>query len=1124
MWERLSAVYDDPGAAITAALSKQHSLQRPGEEFRNIVSFINEVESIHAQLEEMEQVNCISVRDVDYINNLLPINIKMEWNRRYGKLPLDQKTRPFSAYLEYLEEERSAIIRVAGISGTTRPHKRSTMIGQTDSRQATMSCVIHGNTFHKTKDCRTFERKSIKEKFDILKKEKLCFKCFLKHGRDECQEPNCEHCGRSHSSLLCFHPSKSNEDSSENNDHVSNSYTANTASAVLPIGNVEVPHGHRSASALFDSSSDTSYVTYKFADKMGLKAIEKAKLDVTTMGNVTTTVATSIYMIPLQTTDGEVIQMRAYGLKEITGRIFKLDIMILRKLFPNFNCEKVQRRGTEVDLLIGCDNFGLHPKREVAKAGRDLSIMSGKLGICIQGAHNDLVENTQVSSNCVRTVHGTHSFHSASRIHPLFVRPNDRYCLLAKMAPTRQDNFIKGEELGTTVDPKCGSCKCGKCPLPGHTLSFQEEQELKMIQQGLSYDAQEQKWTASYPWITSPSQLPDNYFALKATLRSLEKSLARDRGRAISYAAQLQDMLDRGVSRKLSPMEIQQWKGPTFYISHLAVISPKSASTPIRIVFNSSQSHNGISLNSCLAKGPDSYTNTIVGLLLRWRENHVAVAADIRKMFHSVNLAETEIHCHRFLWRDFDTSKEPDIYVIQRVNMGDRPAAAIATEALRLTAEACRESHPRAAEFIINSSYVDDLVDSVSSIKEATELAQQTNDVLQTGGFKIKCWQFSSQTHALDAKAQKITTSLLKGAVEEETSILGANWNPVDDCITFHASLNFSSKKGGVNSEPDLKEADLPESLPHKMTRRMVLRQVMSIYDPLGLISPFTLKAKLLLRKTWEKKLGWDELMPEKLHTDWVECFISQFKLEQLKFERVLKPTEPCDSPWLILFSDGSELAYGFVAYIRWRLQAGGYWCRMVMSKNRIAPLHKTTIPRMELNAAVLSKRGRKVLEKELRIKFEKILHLIDSQTVLSMLHKTSTRFKLYEGSRIGEIQNATNGDLSDWAWLPGNNNIADCITRGLSPDQITETSEWWKGPPMLYTDFEEWGIKFGPLCEEKLPGEKTTCLNNISSIAREFPFKLDRFSTIEKIRIVMARVLGMAKEKSFKGGKLKKT
>ena len=235
----------------------------------------------------------------------------------------------------------------------------------------------------------------------------------------------------------------------------------------------------------------------------------------------------------------------------------------------------------------------------------------------------------------------------------------------------------------------------------------------------------------------------------------------------------------------------------------------------------------------------------------------------------------------------------------------------------------------------------------------------------------------------------------------------------------------------------------------------------MSIYDPLGLVSPFTLKAKLLLRKTWELQLGWDEPMPHYLQKDWTSFFTQLYKLEEIEFGRVLRPNEPCDSPWLILYSDGSELAYGFVAYIRWHLKAGGYWCRMIMSKNRIAPMQKTTIPRMELNGAVLSKRGRAVIQKEMRIKFEKVLHLIDSETVLNMINKCSTRFKLYEGTRIGEIQKATSGDMTEWAWLPGKNNIADCITRGLNSDKISENSEWWNGPPMLYTEFDTWNIKF---------------------------------------------------------------
>lgn len=74
------------------------------------------------------------------------------------------------------------------------------------------------------------------------------------------------------------------------------------------------------------------------------------------------------------------------------------------------------------------------------------------------------------------------------------------------------------------------------------------------------------------------------------------------------------------------------------------------------------------------------------------------------------------------------------------------------------------------------------------------------------------------------------------------------------------------------------------------------------------------------------------------------------------------------------------------------------------MAKCRIAPMRKLSTPQMELNAAVLSTRGRKVLEKEMSFEFARTLHLVDSETVLNMINKTSTRFKAFEGVRIGEI------------------------------------------------------------------------------------------------------------------------
>ena len=188
------------------------------------------------------------------------------------------------------------------------------------------------------------------------------------------------------------------------------------------------------------------------------------------------------------------------------------------------------------------------------------------------------------------------------------------------------------------------------------------------------------------------------------------------------------------------------------------------------------------------------------------------------------------------------------------------------------------------------------------------------------------------------------------------------------------------------------------------------------------------------------------------------------------------------------------------------------------MAKCRIAPINKLSTPQMELNAAVLSKRGRKVIEKEMRFDFERVLQIVDSETVLSMIHKTSTRFKVYEGVRIGEIQAATGGNLTCWAWMSGQHNTADWLTRGRAPEELNNDSHWWNGPPILYRPIEEWGLKFNPK-KEPLPGEKKVHVVAVSSI-EALLIDYERFSNINKAIWLVARLLNIAKEKSFKGGR----
>ncbi len=147
--------------------------------------------------------------------------------------------------------------------------------------------------------------------------------------------------------------------------------------------------------------------------------------------------------------------------------------------------------------------------------------------------------------------------------------------------------------------------------------------------------------------------------------------------------------------------------------------------------------------------------------------------------------------------------------------------------------------------------------------------------------------------------------------------------------------------------------------------------------------------------ETWSRKLGWDDPLPANLCNKWSNFVSSLFKLHHLCLERCLRPTEAMGLPWLIVQSDGSDLAYGFAAYIRWKLEDGRFWCRLIMAKCRVAPMNKLSTSQMELNAAVLSKRGRKVIEKEVRFDFERVLQIVDSETVLIRQHEKQDKYPL---------------------------------------------------------------------------------------------------------------------------------
>ena len=113
-------------------------------------------------------------------------------------------------------------------------------------------------------------------------------------------------------------------------------------------------------------------------------------------------------------------------------------------------------------------------------------------------------------------------------------------------------------------------------------------------------------------------------------------------------------------------------------------------------------------------------------------------------MFHSIEIPVIDQMTHRSLWRDQDTSKEPDTYVMTAVNMGERPSATIAMVALRKTVEMSMTEFPKASKSILSNSYIDDIPDSVGSFKEVKRVIKDIDSVLGNCGFKAKEWMSGS--------------------------------------------------------------------------------------------------------------------------------------------------------------------------------------------------------------------------------------------------------------------------------------------------------------------------------------------------------------------------------------------
>lgn len=155
------------------------------------------------------------------------------------------------------------------------------------------------------------------------------------------------------------------------------------------------------------------------------------------------------------------------------------------------------------------------------------------------------------------------------------------------------------------------------------------------------------------------------------------------------------------------------------------------------------------------------------------------------------------------------------------------------------------------------------------------------------------------------------------------------------------------------------------------------------------------------------------------------------------------------------LFGDASEKGFGAVCYTRYVFPDDRIHVSFVIAKNRVAPLKQLSIPRLELQAALLAVRLADTAKRELDLTIADTVFWSDSTTVLRYITNESRRFHTFVANRVSEIQDSS--DPPQWRYVPSALNPADDCSRGLNAPDLLSPCRWINGPSFLWQPEDHW-------------------------------------------------------------------
>lgn len=573
----------------------------------------------------------------------------------------------------------------------------------------------------------------------------------------------------------------------------------------------------------------------------------------------------------------------------------------------------------------------------------------------------------------------------------------------------------------------------------------------------------------------------------------LEKKLANDPRLQRLYQDFMSEYLILG---HMSPAKSEG----DYFIPHHAVYRPTDIDPKIRVVFDASaKSYSGASLNDCLLPGP-KLQRDVVDVLLLYRVHRFVFTTDISKMYRQVAVSPLHRRYQHILWRS-SPEQMLHAYQLNTVTYGINCAPYLAIKVLQSIAEHDCNDFPFVKEALLYQTYVDDICAGGDTLDEALSLQDGLIQVLHRAGMDLKKWA-SNTSSILDKVPSEDRTReplSLDDPVCTGTKVLGLQWSHQDDTFIY----TFQPER-------------------HISTRRGMLSLIARMFDPLGLISPVTFFAKTLMQQVWKAGLSWDDQLPQEIAALWRSFVTDLSNLQCVRIPRFIGTRRDMQCS-ICGFYDASLTGYAAVVYLRVIDLSDNTTVSLLGARSKIAPVKSSTIPRLELCAALLLARwlARLTVTLSLKLRITDVHAWSDSTTVLSWLKHPHESFKVFVSNRIFKIQSLV--PTCQWHYIESALNPADCGSRGLTPSDFIKHDLYFNGPPCLSLPPQKWDQYIPINTADQLPEFKVQSAKALIIQEEELEWYARFSSYVQAVRTTarIRRFVALCRKKPVENGHL---